>query len=92
MAGSGYAALSAVGTHRDHVVSFARHDARARPGVVTVAARFPLSRPRGWGDTGLELPPGTWRDALGDGVFAGNVALDDLLGGRRPAAVLEPAG
>jgi (1->4)-alpha-D-glucan 1-alpha-D-glucosylmutase len=56
---------------------------------VTVASRFPRSRPGGWLDAAVALPPGGWRDALGGDEHRGAVALAELLGDA-PAAVLEP--
>ena len=90
-AGSVHEPLRAGGRRADHVVAFARRPPGDGPGpaVLTVAARFPGSRPAGWGDTALALPDGaSWRDALTGRRFdAGPVPLDELLG-RRPAAVL----
>jgi len=88
-AGAGYAPLSANGAHADHVVGFARTDPDGRPAIVTVTARFPLSRPDGWRDTSIELPLGRWRDVLADAEHAGGRTPLRTLLGERPAAVLE---
>ena len=93
--GSSYEALRADGRLGDHVVAFARRPPGAGTsdgvggGVLTVAARFPASRPGGWHGTTLVLPPGfVWRDALTGRTFDGGpVGLEHLLGDR-PAAVL----
>ncbi len=34
--------------------------------VVTVIQRLPLVLKNDWGDTVLDLPPGRWRNVLGD--------------------------
>jgi (1->4)-alpha-D-glucan 1-alpha-D-glucosylmutase len=91
-AGSGYVPSSPAGAHRDHVVAFARTDVGGGPAVVAVAARFPLSRPDGWRDTTVDLPPGRWHDVLGDARYEGGpVGLAELLGAH-PAALLERTG
>ena len=60
---STYEPVRVVGEAAEHAVAF------SRGGVITVATRLPvgLAARGGWGDTRLELPPGTWRDALTDG-------------------------
>jgi (1->4)-alpha-D-glucan 1-alpha-D-glucosylmutase len=56
----GYQPVTATGPAADHVVAF------DRGGAVTVATRLPagLAAAGGWGDTGLQLPTGAWRDLL----------------------------
>ena len=55
-----YTPLTATGSAADHVLAF------DRGGAITVATRLPvgLARAGGWGDTQLELPPGSWHDVL----------------------------
>ncbi len=92
--GARYAALPTSGVHGDHVIAFARRpapDGGDRP-ITTVASRFPLSRPDGWGDTTVDLPTVPSRDVLrgpGAPAVGGPTRLADLLGDH-PAAVLEP--
>jgi len=54
-----YEPVTATGEAADHVLAF------DRGGVVAVATRLPVGlAARGWGDTRLALPPGTWTDVL----------------------------
>ncbi|MBB6627740.1 malto-oligosyltrehalose synthase [Nocardioides sp. KIGAM211] len=55
-----YAPVGASGDAAGHVLAF------DRGGAVTVVTRLPigLAARGGWGDTTLDLPAGTWRDAL----------------------------
>jgi (1->4)-alpha-D-glucan 1-alpha-D-glucosylmutase len=78
-----YEAVAATGTAAAHVLAFARGD-----DVVTVATRLPvgLRHAGGFGATELELPAGSWRDALtGSVVTSARVA--DILG-QLPVALL----
>ena len=70
-----YEPLLARGAKRAHVVAFMRgHDA------ITVVQRLPLTVHNQWGDTVLDLPKGSWRNALAGSIVAGpNVSLADLL-------------
>jgi (1->4)-alpha-D-glucan 1-alpha-D-glucosylmutase len=83
----GYQALEASGSAADHVLAF------DRGGAITVATRLPvgLAERGGWGDTTLELPPGTWRNVLGgsrvDAGSATTVAVADLMA-ELPVALL----
>ncbi|MBS43596.1 MAG: malto-oligosyltrehalose synthase [Nocardioides sp.] len=79
-----YQAVGATGGAAGHVLAF------DRGGAVTVATRLPvgLAARGGWGDTRLDLPAGTWRDALsGRVVEARDCFLDDLLH-EHPVALL----
>jgi (1->4)-alpha-D-glucan 1-alpha-D-glucosylmutase len=77
---STYASISATGGAADHVLAF------DRGGVVAVATRLPVGlEARGWGDTELRLPPGTWTDVLTGHVTDGR--LESLLSSY-PVAVL----
>jgi (1->4)-alpha-D-glucan 1-alpha-D-glucosylmutase len=97
---AGYDALTVHGTHAEHVVAFARDGA-----CVTVAGRL-LWRLCGgippalldgacWGDTRIDMPPGThWQDVLTGRVVttnaSGRLRLDEALSAW-PIAVLSPA-
>ncbi|WP_369130042.1 malto-oligosyltrehalose synthase [Modestobacter roseus] len=82
---AGYAPVQATGSAADHAVAF------DRGGVVTVATRLPVRLAgTGWGDTGLALPTGAWRDLLtGTRVVsdAGGVRAAELLA-QLPVALL----
>ncbi|NYJ08906.1 malto-oligosyltrehalose synthase [Petropleomorpha daqingensis] len=69
----GYEPVAATGTAAEHVVAF------DRGGAVTVATRLPaaLAAAGGWGDTGLALPTGAWRD-----LFTGARVVSDANGAR----------
>lgn len=70
-----YDGVAASGSAADHVVAF------DRGGALTVATRLPvgLAAGGGWGETTLDLPPGTWTDALGSWSGSGAAPLADLL-------------
>ncbi len=75
---TGYRAVQAQGAAAEHVLAF------DRGGAITVVTRLPvgLVQRGGWGDTTLELPEGSWRDAVrgaGGEVVSGTVRLADLL-------------
>jgi (1->4)-alpha-D-glucan 1-alpha-D-glucosylmutase len=82
---AGYAPVQASGPAADSVVVF------DRGAVVTVATRLPVRLSgTGWGDTGLRLPTGAWRDLLtGTRVVsdASGVRLGELLA-QLPVALL----
>lgn len=71
-----YHPLTASGSGADHVLAF------DRGGAVTVVTRLPrgLEAAGGWGDTRLELPPGSWRDLMTDRPATAEVSglLDTL--------------
>ncbi|TKJ21717.1 malto-oligosyltrehalose synthase [Blastococcus sp. CCUG 61487] len=81
----GYAPVEVTGSAADSVVAF------DRGGIVAVATRLPARLAEtGWGDTGLELPTGAWRDLLtGERHVsdAAGIAAGTLLA-RLPVAVL----
>ncbi|MGH3915578.1 MAG: malto-oligosyltrehalose synthase [Pseudonocardiaceae bacterium] len=83
---TGYTPLRAHGTAAEHAVAFARR------GVVAVATRLPvgLATRGGWGDTALDLPPGSWTDTLTGTSGSERVFLADLLA-RYPVALLRAA-
>lgn len=71
----GYLPLAASGPAADHALAFARTSAHAaRPDLVAVATRLPmtLARAGGWGRTVLALPsgPGVWTERLTGRVLA----------------------
>ncbi len=69
-----YAAISADGPAAGHVLAF------DRGGALTVATRLPVGlAERGWGETGLPLPTGTWADLLTGREHDGAAALQELL-------------
>jgi (1->4)-alpha-D-glucan 1-alpha-D-glucosylmutase len=65
-----YTPVTASGSAAAHVVAY------DRGGAITVATRLPvgLERQGGWGDTTLELPPGTWHDVLTGATTDGRLA------------------
>lgn len=79
-----YAALTAVGSARDHLVAF------DRGGAITLATRLPvgLERDGGWGDTTVLLPGRAVIDVLtGTEYPGGRLPVGDILG-RYPVALL----
>ena len=78
-----YQPLLAKGERAAHVVAFVRGGA-----AVTVVPRLVLGLNGEWGDTILEVPDGTWRNALtGDDVDGHVTRMADLLA-RFPVALL----
>lgn len=57
---TGYTPVTATGSAASHTVAY------DRGGAITVVTRLPvgLAAAGGWGDTALDLPPGTWHDVL----------------------------
>ncbi|GGF33879.1 malto-oligosyltrehalose synthase [Marmoricola endophyticus] len=80
---SGYSPVAATGAAADHLVGF------DRGGLITLVTRLPLGLAAvgGWGDTAVDLPDGTWRDALGGAVVSGSARVTDVLGDS-PVALL----
>ena len=81
---TGYTAVVASGEASDHVFAF------DRGGAVTLLTRLPygLAQRGGWGETTLELPPGTYTCALtGATISGGTVRVDDIFS-TYPAALL----
>ena len=85
-AAGGYAGLATLGAAADHVVAFTRSP--GGPGTpparcAVVVPRLPLSLEEagGWKDTVVELPEGTWTNALdATSCSGGEAAVNDLLG------------
>ena len=65
-----YAPVSVTGEAADHAIAF------DRGGFVLVATRLPvgLGARGGWGDTRLQLPPGSWTDLLTGATTDGGLA------------------
>ena len=80
-----YDAVHASGSAASHVLAF------DRGGAIAVATRLPvgLALAGGWGDTTLDLPPGTWHDVLTGTRTSGR--LDQLLA-VHPVALLVREG
>lgn len=90
-AGAGYRRVTATGARADHAICFTRTGADGHPVTLTIAFRWPLLLRPGWLDTVVELPEGTWHDALtGNGVAGGPQRLETLLDAA-PVALLERA-
>ncbi|MCT1460109.1 malto-oligosyltrehalose synthase [Aestuariimicrobium sp. p3-SID1156] len=81
-----YRPIALGGPLAEHLVGY------DRGGAITLATRLPvgLERRGGWGDSGLTLPQGTWRDVLSGAHHSGRVQLGEVFA-RHPAAVLVPA-
>lgn len=89
--GGDFIDVPARGVCASHIVSFAR-GRDGEPQVVVVAVRLALmfTGAETRAAAQVELPAGTWRDAVTGAVFTGTVGADVLLGDG-PLAVLEPA-
>ncbi|MGI8521892.1 MAG: malto-oligosyltrehalose synthase, partial [Nocardioidaceae bacterium] len=69
-----YEPVTATGDAAAHVLAF------DRGGAITVATRLPVGlAARGWGDTALHVPEGTWADLLTGREYAGDAPLHELL-------------
>ncbi|MDB4957009.1 MAG: 1,4-alpha-D-glucan 1-alpha-D-glucosylmutase [Myxococcales bacterium] len=62
-----YRALDASGPHAHRVFAFSRGD-----DLITIVPRLGVNA-EGWRDTTISLPPGSWRDVLGDRSTSGGV-------------------
>ncbi len=84
--GSTYAPLVVAGRGAAHAIAHTMAPAGGRPEIVVVAVRWStaLREAGGWGDTGVDLPDGDWRDLLSDGpaTHQGRTSLDALVGDR----------
>ena len=70
----GYQAVPADGTAAEHIVAFLRGD-----DVLVAVSRWTVRlAERGWGDTTLTLPDGTWRDVLTGTSFSGRLPAGEL--------------
>ena len=77
-----YVPLTAGGTKAQQVIAFRRSDA-----IMTVVPRFVLELTT-WGDTGLPLPPGHWRNAFTGEQYPGDSVALAVLFQRFPVALL----
>ncbi len=79
-----YGPVVARGEAAHHVLAF------DRGGALTVATRLPVGlAARGWGDTVLVLPAGTWADLLTGREYAGDAPLHALLADYPVALLIE---
>lgn len=70
----GYTPLLADGPAAQHLVAFVRGD-----DVLTAVTRHSVRLSEtGWGDTSLDLPPGTWSDRIGGRRHSGRVLAAEL--------------
>jgi (1->4)-alpha-D-glucan 1-alpha-D-glucosylmutase len=80
----GHHPVLAAGAGADHVVAFRRGD-----DVLVAVTRWTVHLEQtGWGDTVVELPDGSWTDALTGAVVTGTVPAADLFA-ELPVALLE---
>ena len=74
-ADSGYRALKATGTKKEHVIAYMRGDS-----VITVVPRHVVTLAGKWSNTAVALPKGRWKNCLtGEVVEGGKVLMDGLL-------------
>ncbi|MCA1709277.1 MAG: malto-oligosyltrehalose synthase, partial [Actinobacteria bacterium] len=78
-----YRPLFAAGSRAGHLIAFCRSGT-----VISVAPRLVLALNGRWDDTILELPAGSWANALTGAEFTGEIAVAGLLCSF-PVAVLE---
>ncbi len=83
-AAGGYRPLGARGPAEAHLLAFCR-DERVVTAVTRLGRR--LEEAGGWGETSLELPPGTWCDVLTAREFEGAVPAGELFAAH-PVALL----
>lgn len=76
--------LLASGVAAEHIVAFLR----GRDVLVAVSRWTVRLEEKGWADTTLMLPEGSWHDRIGNGVHAGRVAAG-MLFADLPVALLE---
>lgn len=70
----GYTPVLAQGPAADHLVAFMRGD-----DMLTAVNRHTIRlSEKGWGDTSLTLPSGTWTDRISGGRFSGTVLAVEL--------------
>jgi (1->4)-alpha-D-glucan 1-alpha-D-glucosylmutase len=79
---SGYQPVVARGPRVGHLLGFVRGDA-----LLTVVPRFTYTLRDDWGETRIPLPPGTWKNWLGDGEFSIETTPGELFAAF-PAALL----
>jgi (1->4)-alpha-D-glucan 1-alpha-D-glucosylmutase len=81
--GCTYRPISAQGTHAACVVAFARGER-----VAVVGRRLPMKTCRGWADTSIKLPKGTWQNVLAGTTVAGQEVMPGDLFATFPVALL----
>jgi (1->4)-alpha-D-glucan 1-alpha-D-glucosylmutase len=82
-----YAPVPAHGEAAGHALAF------DRGGAITVATRLPVGLAvRGWGETSLPLPAGTWTDLLSGREYAGSPLLHELLADYPVALLIRQEG
>jgi len=70
-----YAPLAAAGDNAEHVIAYLRDEK-----ILTIVPRWTTTLGGKWGDTTLEIPPGTWRNELtGERIEAGTASVESLL-------------
>ena len=78
-----YQPIDATGEKAAHVVAYSRGG-----GCLVVAPRLPMKLGKGWGDTTIEIPDGSWDNLLTDENIGGGPAKLASLLGRFPVALL----
>jgi len=80
----GYRPVLAAGAAADHMVAFERGD-----DVLVAVTRWTVHLEQsGWGDTAIDLPDGSWTDALTGAVVSGRAQAAELFA-ELPVALLE---
>jgi (1->4)-alpha-D-glucan 1-alpha-D-glucosylmutase len=88
--GAGYQPLVVQGSRSDHAICFARTNPSGEAAILTVALRWPVSLAGDWADTKVQIPSGSWRNALtGDVTTGGERRLAELVT-EAPVALFEP--
>lgn len=83
-----YRPLTLTGEKAAHGVALLRGE-----GVAVLVPRLVLSLGGAWGDTALNLPPGTWRNVLGkEAVSGGETPVAELLAGFPVALLVREEG
>jgi len=84
---SSYQPLYALGKKAQHLLAFQRGEE-----IITVIPRLLTGLKKNWQDTGLELPPGSWKNTLtGERFSQGSIKISRLLA-RFPVALLAKEG
>lgn len=82
-AGGGYHPLWATGSRAQHAIAYQRGER-----VIALGTRLPMKLAGDWQGTFLELPPGSWRDVLGETDHDGGTTPLEALLARLPVALL----
>jgi (1->4)-alpha-D-glucan 1-alpha-D-glucosylmutase len=87
--GGTYTPVFASGTAAEHLIGFARGQQGWAPDVVALATRHTVGlEQRGWGDTTVPLPDGTWTDLLTSATYSGGRVDTSTLFARYPVSLL----